>query len=105
MTDSITAFRMQLKSGFETEYQRRHDELWPELRAALTDAGIVEYRIFLDPDTRSLFAYQRLASGADTSVLPGLPIVKKWWAYMADLMDVHPDNEPISVTCPPVFCL
>lgn len=105
MTDSIVAFRMQLKSGFETEYQRRHNELWPELRAALMDAGIVEYRIFLDPDTRSLFAYQRLVPGADTSGLPNLPIVKKWWAYMADLMDVHPDNEPVAVVCPEVFCL
>ncbi len=105
MTDSIVAFRMQLKSGFETEYQRRHNELWPELRAALMDAGIVEYRIFLDPDTRSLFAYQRLAPDADTSGLPNLPIVKKWWAYMADLMDVYPDNEPVAVVCPEVFCL
>ena len=69
MTDSIVAFRMQLKPGFEAEYQRRHDELWPELRAALTAAGIVEYRIFLDPKTLSLFAYQRLAPGADTSAL------------------------------------
>ncbi len=105
MTDTIVAFRMQLKPGFEAEYQRRHDELWPELRAVLTAAGIVEYRIFLDPDTRALFAYQRLAPGADTSVLPGLPIVKRWWAYMADLMAVHPDNEPVAVTCPQVFSL
>ena len=105
MTDCIVAFRMQLKPGFEAEYKRRHDELWPELRAALMDVGIVEYRIFLDPDTLALFAYQRLAPGADTLVLTQLPVVQKWWAYMAELMVVQPDNEPVSVVCPEVFRL
>ena len=26
--------------------------------------------------------------------LPGLPIVQRWWAYMADLMETNPDNSP-----------
>ena len=45
------AFVMQLKPGFEQEYKKRHDELWPELASALTEAGISDYSIFLHPQT------------------------------------------------------
>ena len=29
------AFKMQLFKGFEEEYKKRHDEIWPELHALL----------------------------------------------------------------------
>lgn len=29
------AFKMKLKAGFEKEYQKRHDEIWPELAKEL----------------------------------------------------------------------
>jgi L-rhamnose mutarotase len=54
------AFRMQLKQGVAAEYERRHDELWPDLAAALRKAGIFDYSIFLDEQTMSLFAVLRL---------------------------------------------
>lgn len=105
-TDStIVAFRMQLKAGVEAEYQRRHDELWPDLRDALRQAGIAEYYIFLDPPTGALFAFQRLAAGADPSGLADLPVMRRWWDYMADLMDVNPDHSPVVVPCAEVFRL
>lgn len=53
-------FKMQLKPGFEAEYRRRHDEIWPELSRALTEAGVSDYSIFLDPETLTLFAEQKL---------------------------------------------
>jgi L-rhamnose mutarotase len=33
------------------------------------------------------------------------PIVKKWWDHMADLMDVHPDNSPVSTSLDELFYL
>jgi L-rhamnose mutarotase len=33
------------------------------------------------------------------------PIVQKWWAYMADLMDVNEDDSPISTELEEVFYL
>lgn len=102
---TIVAFRMQLKPGVEAEYQRRHDMLWPDLRDALTQVGIAEYYIFLDPHTRALFAFQRLTAGSDTSGLANLPVMRRWWDYMADLMDVNPDNSPVVVPCTEVFRL
>jgi L-rhamnose mutarotase len=49
------AFRMRIKPGSEQEYRRRHDEIWPEMVAALRAAGFHNYSIFLDG--LILFAY------------------------------------------------
>jgi L-rhamnose mutarotase len=35
--------------------------------------------------------------------LPSNPVMKRWWAHMADIMAVKPDNEPISVPLVTVF--
>ena len=97
------AFTMQLKSGNEAEYQRRHDEIWPELSRALTDAGLSDYSIYLDRRTGVLFAVQRRTNNHTADALPDLPIVQRWWAYMADLMDTNPDNSPVVTTLERVF--
>ncbi|MBM1105789.1 L-rhamnose mutarotase [Aurantibacter crassamenti] len=99
------AFKMKLKPGFEEEYKKRHDEIWPELAALLSASGISDYSIFLDQETSILFAVQKLADNFDTSALPNHPIVKKWWAYMADIMEVNDDNSPLEKALLPVFHL
>ncbi len=99
------AFTMQLKPGVADEYKRRHDEIWPELAQTLKEAGISDYSIFLDEDTGRLFAVQKLSEGNTADSLPDTEIVKKWWAYMADLMDTHPDNAPVCVPLHEVFHL
>jgi L-rhamnose mutarotase len=99
------AFVMYLKAGNEAEYQRRHNEIWPELAAALRAAGIVEYKIFLEPHSRQLFAVQKRLPGHTTSALPQLPIMRKWWDYMADLMEVNEDNSPVERELREVFDL
>jgi len=88
------AFTMKLKPGSMAEYQKRHDEIWPELSAALRAAGISDYSIFLDEATLTLFAVQKQADNHTLADLPDHPIVKKWWAYMSPLMEVNADNSP-----------
>lgn len=97
------AFTMQLKPGAETEYQRRHDEIWPELSQALTDAGIYDYAIYLNRQTGTLFAVQKRTDTHTADNLPVLPIMQRWWAHMADLMETNPDNSPVLTTLEPVF--
>ena len=99
------AFKMKLKPGNIAEYKRRHDELWPELAKALCDAGVSDYSIFLDEETLTLFAVQKLSDANTADALPQTEIVKKWWAHMAPLMDVNPDNSPVCVELPEVFHL
>jgi L-rhamnose mutarotase len=96
---------MKLKPGHEAEYKRRHDALWPELAHALKAAGVSDYSIFLDEETLTLFAVQKLADGHRAGELPGQEIVKKWWAHMADLMAVNPDNSPVCAPLREVFHL
>lgn len=97
------AFRMKLKPGFKEEYRKRHDAIWPELRELLAQAGVSEYSIFLDEETNTLFAFQKLKSGSGSQTLGTKPIVQRWWKHMADIMDTNPDYSPVSVPLEEVF--
>ncbi|MBE9599751.1 L-rhamnose mutarotase [Pedobacter sp. MC2016-24] len=98
------AFKMKLKAGAKAEYQKRHDEIWPELASLLTSNGISDYSIFLDEETNTLFAVQQ-QDGASSQDLGTTEIVQKWWAYMADIMETNPDNSPVSIKLEQVFHL
>ena len=97
------SFKMQLKKGFEAEYKKRHDEIWPELQSELSKAGISDYSIFLDEETLTLFAVQKLTDNNTADDLPQTEIVKKWWAYMGDIMETNPDNSPVCKPLKEVF--
>ncbi len=99
------AFKMKLKPGVTAEYKKRHDEIWPELAAELRAAGVSDYSIFLDEETLTLFAVQKLGDKNSASALPNSPIVRKWWDYMAPLMEVHPDHAPVCTDLREVFHL
>jgi L-rhamnose mutarotase len=99
------AFTMKLKPGCAAEYQRRHNELWPALAAELRAAGIVEYSIFLDDESLTLFAVQILADDHTADRLPHRPIVRQWWEAMAPLMATYPDYAPVCGPLREVFHL
>jgi L-rhamnose mutarotase len=94
---------MKLKQGFEAEYKKRHDEIWPELSAELTKAGISDYCIFLDEEALTLFAVQKLTDNNTSVNLPDNSIIQKWWDYMADIMECNPDNSPVAIQLKEVF--
>ena len=99
------AFRMQLNPGAADEYRRRHDAIWPELVDLLRAAGISDYSIHLDPETNALFATLWRDEAHRMDDLPSHPVMRKWWAHMADLMEVRLDNEPVTVPLTTVFHL
>lgn len=99
------AFKMHLHKGFEAEYEKRHKELWPELQELLKMSGISEYSIFLDEATGELFGVMKAEEGHKISMLPAHPVMKKWWAYMKDIMDANPDQSPVSIPLREVFYL
>jgi L-rhamnose mutarotase len=98
-------FKMQLFPGKVEEYKRRHDEIWPELAALLRDSTISDYSIFLDETTHSLFATLKVERRELMDQLPEHPVMKKWWAYMKDLMESNADGSPVSVPLEEVFYL
>ncbi len=96
-------FVMKLIPGNEAEYKRRHDEIWPELSAELAARGIRDYTIYLHRETGMLFATQKLTENNTVDELPQTAIMKKWWAYMGDLMETNPDSSPVVIPLEEVF--
>ncbi|MEQ9220515.1 MAG: L-rhamnose mutarotase [Cyclobacteriaceae bacterium] len=97
------AFKMQLNEGQKEAYKKRHDEIWPELKRLLKEAGISDYAIFLDEETNILFAVQKVTENSARQHLKKEEVVKKWWDFMADIMEVNPDNSPITKPLERVF--
>jgi L-rhamnose mutarotase len=97
------AFRMRLNPGMEAEYRKRHDEIWPELVDLLKAAGVEDYSIHLDRETGHLFGVLWRREDHGMADLPLHPVMQRWWAYMADLMEVKADNEPVVVPLVTVF--
>lgn len=99
------AFRMRLNPGMAEEYRARHDAIWPELVTLLKDAGISDYSIHLDEETSLLFGVLWRTENHTMADLPSHPVMQKWWAYMADIMETRVDNEPVAVPLKTVFHL
>jgi L-rhamnose mutarotase len=97
------AFTMHLHPGQEAEYRKRHGEIWPELVALLKDAGISDYSIHLDRATGTLFGVLWRSDDHGMDDLPKHPVMQRWWAHMADIMETKPDNEPVATPLVNVF--
>ena len=101
----IKGFKMKLFPGQEAEYERRHNLLWPEMKDMIHAHGGKNYTIFLDKETLTLFGYIEIedpelwAKSADTE------INRKWWDYMADIMETNADNSPVCYKINEVFHL
>ena len=99
------AFKMSLHPGQREEYRRRHDAIWPELAALLKEAGVSNYSIWLDAGTHVLFGYLERPAGHRMDDLPGHPVMRRWWAHMADIMATNPDGSPVAVPLDEMFYL
>ena len=98
-------FKMKLKPGCREEYIRRHNEIWPELAELIRNGGVYDYSIFLDEETNILFAVQKVKGEQSSQDMGVAPIVAKWWAYMADIMETNPDHSPVTIPLEEVFYL
>ena len=98
-------FKMKLFPGKAEEYKIRHDQLWPEMIAMIHEYGGSNYSIFLDEETNILFGYIELEDPEKWSKSADTAICRKWWDYMADIMETNPDNSPVAIDLLPVFYL
>ncbi len=99
------AFKMFLNPGMEEEYARRHRLLWPEMKEMIRAHGGRNYSIFLDRETNVLYGYIEIQDEDLWNRSAHTDINRKWWDYMADIMETNPDNSPVSVDLTPVFHL
>jgi len=99
------AFKMRLFDGCEDEYKKRHDAIWPELKTLLKEKGVEDYSIFLDEETNILFGVLKIENKMKLDELPDHPVIKRWWAYMKDIMESNNDNSPVTIPLKEVFYL
>jgi L-rhamnose mutarotase len=97
------AFKMKLKPGFKEEYIKRHNEVWPGIVDLIKRSGISDYSIYLDDETNILFGVQKVSGDVSSQDLGAVEIQQKWWDYMSDIMEVNPDNSPVTVHLDEVF--
>ena len=101
----IKGFKMKLYPGMKEEYEKRHNNLWPEMQDMIHEYGGSNYTIFLDEETNTLFRYIELEDEARWAESANTAICRKWWDYMADIMETNPDNSPVSIDLTNVFHL
>lgn len=101
----VKAFRMKVYRNKYVEYEKRHNELWPEMYSMLKEHGVNKYYIFLDRETGHLFAYAEIESEDLWDKIALTEINQKWWRYMEPLMETNSDCSPFSVNLHQVFKL
>ena len=101
----VKGFKMKLYEGMEAEYEKRHNELWPEMKEMIHEYGGKNYSIFLDKETLCLFGYIELEDEEKWNTSAQTAICQKWWKYMADIMETNADNSPLSTDLKMVFHL
>ena len=85
------AWKGKIKPGCLDEYIKRHNEIWPEMKQMLNDAGIKNYTIWNVGE--DMFGYYECEKGIDyaSKVQSESPVVKKWDEYMKDILIMEKD--------------
>jgi len=84
------AWVLEVRPGYEAEYKKRHDEIWPEMLDALKQAGIRNYNIFRHGLT--LFGYFETDNlQATKASLRANEVDRRWGEWMAPIMKIDVD--------------
>jgi L-rhamnose mutarotase len=84
------AWVLEVRPGYEDEYKKRHDEIWPEMLGALREAGIRNYNIFRHGLT--LFGYFETDDlEATKAALRASAVDRRWGEWMAPIMKIEID--------------
>ena len=90
------AWKAVIKPGMLAEYKRRHDNIWPEMKALLKSAGIRNYTIWNTGN--ELFGCYECEKGVDFAAKTQAEseIVDRWNEYMKDVMTMELDPETVA---------
>jgi L-rhamnose mutarotase len=99
------AFTMKVHQNEIDEYRKRHNPIWKELEDTLKIHGVHNYSIFFDEEAPVLFGYVEIESEEKWEAIAETEVCKKWWNFMADIMEVNEDNSPVSAKLKEIFYL
>jgi L-rhamnose mutarotase len=88
-------FTLTIRPDVIEEYKARHREVWPEMRAALSEAGWRDYSLFLRPD--GLLIGYLLTDDFENAkaAMKDVPVNARWQEFMAPLfegLEAHADD-------------
>lgn len=99
------ALTMNVYPEYIDEYIKRHNELWPEMEKEIKAHGCKSYSIYVDRKSNILFAYLEIEDLDIWSKMADTEINRKWWDYMAPIMETNPDNSPVEIPLEEAFHL
>lgn len=76
--------------GFVDEYERRHDDIWPDLVLGFAESGISEMEIFVRGD--EVFIYSENAEPDSWQRLWASAVHKRWDMEMSGLLEYDGAN-------------
>lgn len=97
------AFVMTVFPNMHEEYEKRHNEIWPEMVEELRNHGGKNYSIFLDKETNQLFGYIEIEDEDKWNKMATTEINQKWWKFMEPVMQTNQDSSPVSKELKEVF--
>ena len=95
-------FVLQVRPERAEEYRSRHQDVWPEMRQALSETGWTNYSLFLRPDGM-LVGYLETPDWEHAQrAMAATAVNERWQAQMkeffVDLGDAGPDEAMVPLT-------
>ena len=86
------AWVLEVRPGYEDEYKKRHEEIWPEMVDMLRNAGVRNYSIFRHGLT--LFGYFETDDLEQTiAAINASDENRRWGEYMTPIMKIEIDSQ------------
>lgn len=98
-------FTLQVSPDHLEEYRRRHAAVWPEMLAALREAGWHRYTLHLRGDGLVVGVVEADDLAAARAAMAATGVDARWQAEMAPLMvEPRPDrHDPVLQVLPQIF--
>ena len=80
------AFTLAIRPDRVDDYVRAHAAVWPEMRAAISGAGIRNYSIYLD-GARAFGYFEADDIDRSLAILAGSAVNSRWQDAMSDLLE------------------
>lgn len=99
------AFTLSVPARNLAEYERRHAEIWDELKKAIHRQGGRNYSIFAVSGSDLVFGYLEIEDPDAWAAGTSSEVTERWWKYMSDIMPTNSDFSPIQTDLRMVFHL
>ncbi|EMF13698.1 rhamnose mutarotase [Sphaerulina musiva SO2202] len=86
---------VRLKRESLQAYKECHDAVWPAVLQQIKDCNIVDYSIFLDDQSMTLFATMKYVGDdydADMEKMKANPKVREWWQMTDGMQETLVDG-------------